>query len=308
MKGILFVGHGDLPHAIKKSVEMIIGENEDLFSVSLSLEDGKDEFMAKLNSIEPKLAKYDKIIVFSDLIGGSPNNGTLEKFINDSRVEIISGMNLPMVLTTALSEDNIANIIQEGRNGINSVKNPIENITQESKSKNDVQPKTKIDGRPYVIKNVRVDSRGIHGQVATAWVPHLDVDRIIVIDDIAIKDETQKIALKMAKPNSVKLSILSTSKAKERLEDKNSYLDEDILVIIQRIETLKKLSDIGYKFDQVNLGNVPNRPGTKSYGKTIHLTIEEVEIIKKLIDGGTNFTAQMVPNNSKIDFNEIIKK
>ncbi|WP_315073591.1 PTS sugar transporter subunit IIB [uncultured Clostridium sp.] len=308
MKGILFVGHGDLPHAIKKSVEMIIGENEDLFSVSLSLEDGKDEFMAKLNSIEPKLAKYDKIIVFSDLIGGSPNNGTLEKFINDSRVEIISGMNLPMVLTTALSEDNIAKIIQEGRNGINSVKNPIENITQESKSKNDVQPKTKIDGRPYVIKNVRVDSRGIHGQVATAWVPHLDVDRIIVIDDIAIKDETQKIALKMAKPNSVKLSILSTSKAKERLEDKNSYLDEDILVIIQRIETLKKLSDIGYKFDQVNLGNVPNRPGTKSYGKTIHLTIEEVEIIKKLIDGGTNFTAQMVPNNSKIDFNEIIKK
>lgn len=308
MKGILFVGHGDLPHAIKKSVEMIIGENEDLFSVSLSLEDGKDEFMAKLSSIEPNLAKYDKVIVFSDLIGGSPNNGTLEKFMNDSRVEIISGMNLPMVLTTALSEDNIANIIQEGRNGINSVKNPIENITQESKSKNDVQPKAKIDGRPYVIKNVRVDSRGIHGQVATAWVPHLDVDRIIVIDDIAIKDETQKIALKMAKPNSVKLSILSTNKAKERLEDKSAYLDEDILVIIQRIETLKKLSEIGYKFNEVNLGNVPNRPGTKSYGKTIHLTTEEVEIIKNLIDGGTNFTAQMVPNNSKVNFNEIIQK
>lgn len=287
---------------------MIIGENEDLFSVSLSVEDGKDEFMAKLNSIEPKLAKYDKIIVFSDLIGGSPNNGALEKFMNDSRVEIISGMNLPMVLTTALSEDNIANIIQEGRNGINSVKNPIENVTQELKSKDDVKLKSKIDGKPYLIKNVRVDSRGIHGQVATAWVPHLDVNRIIVIDDIAIKDETQKIALKMAKPNSVKLSILSTNKAKERLEDKNSYLDEEILVIIQRIETLKKLAEIGYKFKEVNLGNVPNRPGTKSYGKTIHLIKEEVDIIKNLIADGTNFTAQMVPSNPKVDFNKIIEK
>ena len=156
------------------------------------------------------------------------------------------------------------------------------------------------------IKNVRIDARGIHGQVATAWVPHLGVNRIIVIDDVTVKDDMQKMALKMAKPNNVKLSILSTEKAKQRLNEVGAYKDEKILIILQRIDTLKALMNLGHIFSEVNVGNVPARPSSKAYQKTIHLLAEEVEILKALIDNGTLFTAQMVPNESKVNFNQII--
>ena len=57
-----------------------------------------------------------------------------------------------------------------------------------------------------------------------------------------------------------------------------------------------------------NVGNVPNRHGTTSYRKTVHLTEEEAAIIKELIHEGTHFTAQMVPNDAKVDFDAIITK
>lgn len=51
------------------------------------------------------------------------------------------------------------------------------------------------------IVNVRIDERLIHGQVAAVWTNTLNATRIMVIDDMAAKDEIQKIALKMACPS-----------------------------------------------------------------------------------------------------------
>lgn len=306
MKAIVFVGHGELPLGMKQSVSMIVGQMDNIFAASLSPDDGKEQFQEKLSILDKDLEKFSSVLFFADLLGGSPCNGVIEKCFSDDRVQIITGMNLPMVITAVIGED-LSNemIIAEGVNGISDVKKPeilpTNNLNQTPK-------KTAKPDSPYKIKNVRVDARGIHGQVATAWTPKLEIDRILVIDDISVKDEMQKMALKMAKPNSVKLSILSTDKAVERLENPNSYPGESLLIIIQRIETLKTLQEKDFWFKEVNMGNVPNRPGTKSYRKTIHLTDEEVEIIKGLINEGTHFTAQMVPNDAKTDFDAIINK
>ena len=69
------------------------------------------------------------------------------------------------------------------------------------------------------IVNVRIDERLIHGQVAAYWTNNLNATRIMVIDDMAAKDEIQKIALKMACPSAVKLSILPAEKAAARLKE-----------------------------------------------------------------------------------------
>ncbi|MGG5329481.1 PTS mannose/fructose/sorbose transporter subunit IIAB [Enterococcus sp. AZ163] len=307
MRAIVFVGHGDLPKGMKHSIEMITGMKEHIFVVSLLPEDGKEEFQNKLATLDSQLTEYTEILVFADLLGGSPCNGVVERYFDNEKVQIAAGMNLPMAVTAVLGDLPIEQIIQEGKTGISNVKNPQQtgpvqterHLTQSARAKS---------GEPFEVKNVRIDARGIHGQVATAWTPKLNIDRIMVIDDCAVKDEMQKMALKMAKPNSVKLSILSSKKAVERLSNKDSYPGEKLLVILQRVETLKKLAELGYRFADVNVGNVPNRPGTTSYRKTVHLTEEEVAIIKTLIHDGTHFTAQMVPNDAKVDFDEIINK
>ena len=235
MKAIVFVGHGELPLGMKQSVSMIVGQMDNIFAVSLSPDDGKEQFQEKLSILDKDLEKFSSVLFFADLLGGSPCNGVIEKCFSDDRVQIITGMNLPMVITAVIGED-LSNemIIAEGVNGISDVKKPeilpTNNLNQTPK-------KTAKPDSPYKIKNVRVDARGI-----------------------------------------------------------------------QRIETLKTLQEKDFWFKEVNMGNVPNRPGTKSYRKTIHLTDEEVEIIKGLINEGTHFTAQMVPNDAKTDFDAIINK
>lgn len=307
MRAIVFAGHGDLPKGMKHSIGMITGIEENIFVVSLSPEDGKEEFQNKLANLDAQLAEYTEVLFFVDLLGGSPCNGVVEKYFDNEKVHIVAGMNLPMAITAALGEIPVQQIIQEGRTGIIDVKNP-QQTAPAPKERRTTQSDLAKSGEPFEIKNVRIDARGIHGQVATAWAPKLNIDRIMVIDDLAVKDETQKMALKMAKPNSVRLSILSSKKAVERLSNKDSYPGEKLLVILQRVETLKKLAELGYHFSDVNVGNVPNRPGTTSYRKTVHLTEEEAAIIKELIHEGTHFTAQMVPNDAKVDFNAIITK
>ena len=68
------------------------------------------------------------------------------------------------------------------------------------------------------IVNARIDERMIHGQVAAIWTNLLNATRILVIDDQAAQDDIQKMALRMACPSTVKLSILSVEKAVQRLQ------------------------------------------------------------------------------------------
>lgn len=309
MKAIVLVGHGNLPIEFKKSAELIIGDNENVFAVPLSPQDGKEEYAEKLNQIKPKLDKYDSVFVFVDLMGGSPGNTATEVFFKDKRFCFISGVNLPMLIMAMSDDISSDELILEGRREIKNINDQLscENIIC-NKSKENIKDNSvkKLNGRPKTIKNVRIDARGIHGQVATAWIPKLQVNRIIVIDDLAVKDEMQKMALKMAKPNHVKLSILSCSKAVERLNDVQSYQGEDIMIILQRVQTLQTLDSLNFHFKEINLGNIPNRIGTKAYRKTIHLTQDEKDIIISQIKKGTHFTAQMVPNDSLTDFDKII--
>ncbi len=153
------------------------------------------------------------------------------------------------------------------------------------------------------IKNVRVDSRGIHGQVAVSWVPNLKINRIMVIDDKIVKDAMQKSILKMACPANIKLSIISTDRAKLRLSDPANYENENILILLPNVSSLKTLSDKGIDFKEVNLGNVSNRPNTSQLAKTVYLTDEELAQVKDLSAKGTRFYHQMVYSDSQEEIN-----
>ncbi|MEC6748088.1 hypothetical protein VXN63_05995 [Marinilactibacillus sp. XAAS-LB27] len=69
MKAIPFVGHGELPSAMMQSVQMIAGDNEHLYAVSLEPEDGKEEYAKKLAQVNDQLKNYETVTVFADLMG-----------------------------------------------------------------------------------------------------------------------------------------------------------------------------------------------------------------------------------------------
>ena len=102
MNTILLVGHGNLPVALKESVQMIMGPCEGIHTVSLSPDDGKEDLERKLSELDDDLLQDGRLTVLTDVIGGSPCTAALEKYAENAQVDVIAGMNLPMVLMAAL--------------------------------------------------------------------------------------------------------------------------------------------------------------------------------------------------------------
>lgn len=149
------------------------------------------------------------------------------------------------------------------------------------------------------IKNIRIDSRGLHGQVAVSWIPNLNINRVIIVDDDIVRDEVQKKIIKMACPENVKLSIIDTKRFKTRLDEKDSYLGESVMVIFTKVHTLREFSDYAYKFREINIANVSNKETSELIRKTIYLNEEERDILKNIQDLGVEFYYQMVLGNKK---------
>ena len=148
-----------------------------------------------------------------------------------------------------------------------------------------------------MIKHFRIDERLIHGQVATVWVNQLGCSRIIVANDLAVKDELTITALKLACPTAVKLSVLSTARAVQNVKD-GKYDKDKVFFITKDVKDCKRVLDLGLEVDTVNVGNASFKEGKKKVKKSVNLFEDEIEIIKEIIASGVNVTAQMLPNET----------
>jgi PTS system mannose-specific IIB component len=161
-----------------------------------------------------------------------------------------------------------------------------------------------------MIERIRVDERLIHGQVASYWTRFLNISRIMVVDDLAAGNETQKIALKMACPAGVKLSVLTVEKACARLTDPNEhrYDNDQILVIFKTTDTLRKAFDGGFPMKEVNIGNIAGKVGTVQVKTSVAVTDKDAENLHYLADKGIRLYGQMVPSDPQYDFIESMAK
>lgn len=149
------------------------------------------------------------------------------------------------------------------------------------------------------IVHARVDERLIHGQVATVWTNTVGAQRIMVVNDAAVKDQLQIGALKMAKPAGVKLSILSKRKAIEKILAGNlagNYDEEKVFLITKDIADMAALIDGGVPLQSFNVGNISQKEGSRAIKKSVALTDEDIQTVRRLTDNGVTITAQMIPS------------
>ncbi len=151
------------------------------------------------------------------------------------------------------------------------------------------------------IANVRIDVRLIHGQVAAMWVNTLGITRIMVVDTPSTKDNILKMALKLACPPNVKLSVLTPEKAANNLLE-NKYNGDAIMIVAKGPESLLDLYKAGFKLETINVGNMASAHDTKMIKKSIHVSQKDISNFKELASLGVKFTAQMYPNEDYFDF------
>ncbi|MGN1344855.1 MAG: PTS sugar transporter subunit IIA [Traorella sp.] len=131
MKGILCISHGFYAREFIESIKMISGPAENIYSCCLESNDGPDSFTRKLEELMPTLNQYDEVLVFADLLGGSPCNTALAYFYNNPKVKIIAGMNFGMVLSAVLGNDDVESLIEEGKNAIVDVRSFFNSVQTE---------------------------------------------------------------------------------------------------------------------------------------------------------------------------------
>jgi len=99
--GVVVVTHGQLATELVNSVEMIVGDLPHVAAVSIGWHDDADRAREE---IRQAIARVDNeevagVLVLTDMFGGTPTN--LAVTLVTSRVEVITGVNLPMLLKLA---------------------------------------------------------------------------------------------------------------------------------------------------------------------------------------------------------------
>jgi len=104
MVDLILVSHGMMANGIVNAGKMIIGDINNVYTVSLSNTNGIDSFNKDLEKVISNIRNPDGILIMCDLKGGSPFNVSLKIAAESKKkIRIISGLNLSMFLETVLS-------------------------------------------------------------------------------------------------------------------------------------------------------------------------------------------------------------
>lgn len=101
---LLLMSHGDFAKELIKSAELIIGKQDNFETMGVHLDDQIDDLKASMFTKINTLDTRNGLIVFTDIVGGSPMN--LAGYLLDrDNILVCSGMNLPILLECLLNRD-----------------------------------------------------------------------------------------------------------------------------------------------------------------------------------------------------------
>ena len=98
MTGILLVTHANLGSTLIETIEFILGKTQDnLACVSINIQENPDSLRKKIKRGISKVKSDNGVIILTDMFGGTPSNLSYS-FLEEGQVEVISGVNLPILL------------------------------------------------------------------------------------------------------------------------------------------------------------------------------------------------------------------
>jgi PTS system mannose-specific IIA component len=99
--GALIVTHGNLAHELLNAARQIEADIAGIEAVALDWSDTVDQARQKIDAALRRVGCDRDVIIFTDMFGGTPSNISLS-FLEKGHVEIVTGVNLPMVVKFAM--------------------------------------------------------------------------------------------------------------------------------------------------------------------------------------------------------------
>ncbi|BEQ15093.1 PTS sugar transporter subunit IIA [Desulfoferula mesophila] len=104
MIGLVIITHARLGRELLSAAEFILGKVEQSASVSVESNTAADSLHARLEEAIAKVDSGQGVLILTDMFGGSPNNISLA-FLEEGRREVVTGVNLPMLIKAATSRE-----------------------------------------------------------------------------------------------------------------------------------------------------------------------------------------------------------
>ena len=129
MKGIVITSHGPMAQGILETSKLFFGEQPQIKACCLSAEDNPDDFVNVLKDAVKEVDTGDGVIVFCDMLFGSPCNCMARIIAEDmesDKVQVITGVNLAMILqilsVREANDVDVAELLKAGNAGIAALK------------------------------------------------------------------------------------------------------------------------------------------------------------------------------------------
>ena len=97
MIGGIIVSHGKLAEEILNALTIILGEAPNIEAISIGWYDDVEDSKKKISQSLKMVNQKNGVVIFTDMFGGTPSNLSFS-FLKDNQVEIITGVNLPMLI------------------------------------------------------------------------------------------------------------------------------------------------------------------------------------------------------------------
>lgn len=321
MVGIILASHGEFANGILQSGSMIFGEQPDVKAVTLQPSEGPDDLKAKIQEAIATFENPDEVLFMVDLWGGTPfnqSNGLLDG--HEDKWAIVTGLNLPMLIEAYASRMSMQtaheiakHIVEVAREGVKVRPETLEPEKKEATVQQPTQPQGAIpegtvlgDGHiKYVL--ARVDTRLLHGQVATTWTKTTQPNRIIVVSDSVAHDDLRKKMIEQAAPPGVKANVVPIDKMIQVAKDSRFGATKAMLLFETPQDALRAIEG-GVDIKELNIGSMAHSLGKVVVNKAIAMGEDDVKTIEKLKSMGITFDVRKVPSDSNENIDNLLKK
>ncbi len=125
MVGVVIAAHGALAEELLNTAVFIVGEMPGVEAISIDPSRPIEEIQKNIKSTIRKVDTGNGVLILTDMFGGTPANMTLS-FLEEGRVEVITGINLPMLIklsqcirNSSSLEETTRTVVEHGKKSIN---------------------------------------------------------------------------------------------------------------------------------------------------------------------------------------------
>ena len=321
MVGIILASHGEFAEGILQSGAMIFGEQENVKAITLMPSEGPEDVKAKMQEAIATFDDQEEVLFLVDLWGGTPFNQANTLFEDHKdKWAIVAGMNLPMVIEAYASrfsmnsaQEIAAHVLETAKEGVRVRPEALEPeeaapaVAEKEEIQGAIAPGTVLGNGEIDFVLARIDSRLLHGQVATAWTKTTQPNRIIVVSDAVAKDDLRKKLIEQAAPPGVKANVIPISKMIEISKDPR-FGNTKALLLFETPQDVLRVLEGGVDIKEVNIGSMAHSVGKVVVSKVLSMGQDDVDTFAKIKEKGVKFDVRKVPNDSKANMDEILKK